>query len=144
MTMGISSRAVRIKYDADGVGAGAAVEIARGTADSFEVSNSRIDNTAKDDLGTETAINDVGLKGCKMLVSAVLSATAQHKTLTGLAMSAGAGTSHHMFEITAVGVGTLRGLWFIDSFKWGADDASGAATFEMGLSSVGTISWTPV
>lgn len=144
MTTGISNRAVRIKYDADGAGVAAAVEIARGMADSIDISNSRIDITSKDDAGIALAMNDVGLKEVKMSGSAVLAALAQHKTLSGLAASAGAGTSLHTFEITAVGVGTFRGLWFIDSFKWGADDAEGAATFEFSLSSSGVITWTPV
>lgn len=140
---GIAGRNFRLKYDADGAGAVAAVVIAHAKSDSFEVANGSIDGTTKDDAGKMSLLNDNGMQGCKMSCSGLLNGVAQHKTLAGLAMNAGSGTSVFFFEFDVPLFGVMRGQWFIDSFKIAGEDGPAAGTFEMSLSSSGTITWTP-
>jgi len=142
MTTGIIGRAVRIRYDADGAGAGTSVEIARARQDSLTINNEMIDITTKDDTGVRTLLNDVGVKSMSMSCSGVLAAAAQHRTLTGLAQAAAAGSALHFFEIIATGVGTVRGQWFITSFEWSGEDGASPATFTMSLESSGAMTWT--
>lgn len=142
MTMGIAGRAVRLQYGGAGTTAGTYVNIARATADSFEVANSRIDITSKDDAGVATALNDVGLREVKCTVSGILAAAIQHRTLTEAALESGAGNSLHWIKIIADGVGEVVGQFFIDSLTWGGDAPDGSATFEMSLSSSGVVAFT--
>jgi predicted secreted protein len=140
MTTGIAGRKVRIRYDSDGAGGTAAAVIARAKMDSFSFKNEKIDITAKDDNGVITLLNDVQTKGCEFSCSGIAASVAQHKTLVGLAVNAGAGTSLHAFECFIDGLGTIAGLFFIDSFDVKGEEAE--ATFEMALSSSGAVTWT--
>lgn len=136
-----AGRKVRIKYDADGAGVGAAVEIARAKTDTLTINNEPIDGTSKDDAGVRTLIDDVGLKSMEMSCSGLLSD--QHKTLIGLAQAAGDGTSLQWFEFDMPSVGTFRGQWFISSMALGGNDGAEGATFEASFASSGAITWTP-
>lgn len=136
-----AGRKVRIKYDADGAGAGLAVEIARAKTDTLTINNEMIDGTTKDDAGVRALINDTGVASMEMSCSGLLSD--QHKTLIGLASAQGDGTSLNFFEFDMPGVGTFRGQWFITSMALGGNDGAEGATFEASFASAGAITWTP-
>lgn len=136
-----SGRKVRIKYDADGAGAGLAVEIARAKVDSMSLNNEGMDITTKDDGPWRQMLNDVGVKSMELSCSGILSD--QHKTLIGLYHAAGDGAALHTFEFDMPTVGTFRGLFFIKSFSSSGSEGSEAATFEASFDSAGDITWTP-
>lgn len=138
----IAGRKVRIKYDADGEGVGAAVVIARAKSDSITINKEPIDITSKDNNGIRTLLNAIGGQSAELTVSGILDAGAQHRTLVGLAAASTDDAQLHTFEFDAPGVGVLRGVWFISSFQMGAEDGPDAATFEMTLMSSGAIAWT--
>lgn len=140
----ISARDLRVLYGGSGASAGAYVPIARAMADSHEVSNSRIDNTTKDDAGKASAMNDVGVQEHKLTVSMIANTNVQFATLLAAAVNAGKDTAHHWFKFVVPGVGDLAGKWTIDSFKTGGDAPDGSGTAEMSLTGTGAITWTPV
>lgn len=136
----IAGRKVRIKYDADGAGAGVAVEIARMKTDSGTLNNEPIDITNKDDAGLRTYLNDVGAKSLDLSGDGII--TDEHQTLIGLAANAGEGTALHVFELDVAGVGTFRASFFISSFEVSGAEGSEPATYSISLASSGAITWT--
>lgn len=135
-----AGRKVRIKYDADGAGAGGAVEIARAKTDTLSINNEMIDGTTKDDVGVRTLIDDNGLQSMEMSCSGLLSD--EHQTLIGLATATGEGTALHTFEFEMPGVGVFRGDFFISALSLGGNDGAEGATFEATFASSGAIGWT--
>ncbi len=133
-----SGRKLRIKYDADGEGAGTAVVIAGARTDGLTISNEYIDITDKDDSGVRTFLDDIGTQSISLSCEGVL----KDDTLQGLARSAGEGTALHYFEIEVASIGTYRGQFAITSFELGGASGSEAMTFTASFESSGPITFT--
>lgn len=132
-----AGRKLRIKYDADGAGAGAAVVIAGARTDSFSIANEPINITDKDDAGVQTLLDDIGTQSLSMSVEGV----AKDQTLLNLAASAGEGTSLHAFEIDVVGAATITAAdgFFISNYEETGAEGTDAVTFSCNLTSSGAI-----
>lgn len=126
---------MRIKYDADGAGAGAAVVIAGARTDSLTFNNERIDITSKDEDAVRTLLNDIAVKSMSLSCTGVL----KDATLAELAANAGPGTAVHVFEIDLIGLRTYRGAFFLEGFTSTGEDGANPVTFSVTLESAGVI-----
>lgn len=135
--MSFAGRAIRIKYDADGDGAGTSVAIVGSTADNFEITKEGINITDKDDAGVQTFIDDaVGNWAMSGGVEGYL------KDTTILLLANAAGQFTYTFEIDVAGLGTYRGLFGISQFSVNGPDGAEGATVSFQLQSSGTIAFT--
>ncbi len=132
-----SGRDMRIKYDADGPGANAAVVIAGARTDTLTINNEMIDITDKDDSGVRTLLDDVGVKSMSASCTGVL----KDNTLITLADSAAGSSSLHYFEIAIGTFRTYAAYFFISSFEVTGETAEGI-TFTMSLESSGAVTAT--
>lgn len=132
-----AGRDLRIKYDADGGGAGAAVVIAGARTDTFTIANEMIDITDKDDNGIQTLLNDIGTQSFSLSCEGIL----KDDTLMLLARGAAAGSALHTFEIEFAGLTTtsIRGQWFISNFETSGAHAADATTYTFSLTSSGAM-----
>ncbi len=133
-----SGRKLRVKYDADGAGAGTAVVIAGARTDSLTIANEAIDVTDKDDVGVRTLLDDIGTKGMEMSCEGVLT----DDTLAALARGATTSASLHWFEFDIDGIGNYRGEWFISNFEMSGAEGTDPATFSATFQSSGAITFT--
>lgn len=132
-----AGRDLRIKYDADGSGAGEPVVLAGARTDSFTINNEMIDITDKDDNGVRTLLNDIGVKSLALSCTGVL----KDNTLMALADEADQNAALHTFEIDIGTIRRYRGLWFITSFEVTGEQQD-TITFSMSLESSGAITAT--
>ena len=128
-----AGRKLVVKYDADGVGVGVPVVIAGARTDTFTIANEAIDITSKDDVGIQTLLDDIGKKSFAISMEGVL----KDSTLFDLAQAAGEGTSLHAFEVDMIGLSTITGTWFINSFEVTGAEGTDPATFSCALMSSG-------
>lgn len=132
-----AGRAIRIAYDADGVGAGVAVAITGSTSDNFEISKEGIMITDKDDLGVQTMLDsDVGTWAMSGGVEGIL------KDSTMLALANDTAQMTYDMEITVAGLGVYTGLFAITNFSVTGAEGAEPATFSMQLTSSGAITFT--
>ncbi|MDH5796932.1 MAG: phage tail protein [Paracoccaceae bacterium] len=132
-----AGRAIRIAFDADGAGAGAAIAIVGSTKDNFEITKEGINVTDKDDAGVQTFIDDVvGTWAMSGGVDGFL------KDTTILALMNDTSQFTHTMEVAVAGLGTYRGLFAITNFKVDGPEGAEAATFSFQITSSGTITFT--
>lgn len=133
----MAGRAIRIALDADGAGAGLAVEIVGSTQDNFEIVKEGINITDKDDAGVQTFIDDeIGTWAMSGGVEGIL------KDTTVLNLMGPTANFTHTMEIAIGGLGTYRGLFGITNFTVTGSDGAEPATFSMQIASSGTITFT--
>lgn len=133
-----AGRKARIRYDADGIGAGAAAVIAGARVDSVTINNEPIDITDKDDAGIQHLLNDIGKKTVGISCEGVL----LDDTLLTLAHDAGANSSLHYFEWDTDGIANIRGRFFINSFEASGTEGTEPVTFTMTCTSHDTTTLT--
>jgi predicted secreted protein len=133
-----AGRALRIKYDADGAGGSAAVNIAGARTDSLTINNTPIDITDKDDSGVVTLLDDIGTQSISLSIEGV----ATDNTLGNLADSATASSALHYFEIAIASLRTYAANFFISDFTYTGEDGDNPLTFSCTLASSGTVTKT--
>ena len=135
-----AGRKLRIKYDADGAGAGASAVIAGARTDSMTIANEPINITDKDDAGVQALLDDIGTQSMSMSVEGVVI----DDTFLDLAIGAGEGTALHAFELDFIGASTITAAdgFFISNFQLNGAEGTDPATFTMDLTSSGAISAT--
>lgn len=132
-----AGRAIRIKFDADGAGAGTAAVIVGSTSDNFEIAKEGINITDKDDDGVQTFLgNVVGTWSMSGGVEGVL------KDDTILALANDATQFTYTMEIDVAGLGTYRGLFGLTNFSVTGADGAEPATYSFQLASSGAITYT--
>lgn len=135
----MAGRDLRIKYDADGDGAGTPAVIAGARADSMTINQTPIDITDKDDSGIRTMLADYGTWSVDLTISGVLVGT----TLSALVESDNA-TVLHRFTIewgASAALGTWTGDFFISSFEVSGEEGDSPATFTANLQSSGDVTF---
>jgi len=130
-----AGRKARVKYDADGAGAGTAAVVAGARMDRVSINNEPIVITDKGDNGIQHLLNDIASQKFDLQCQGVC----LDDTLVALAHGATESAALHYFEFDLDGIFNLRGRWFINSLTVEGTDGPDPATFDMSLTSHDTI-----